>query len=170
MRGIPALVDSARRSVYVLVLVMLVATLSLVGSFINRGLRGGLRCGSQQQRHGRHLYLGCLLRRERGIPFSTLPLFFPQCPPWPSGGRRIGCGTFLPYTTASLMVVQVFFIAVMAFMANPFTKLPFVPLDGEGINPLLTHFGMFFHPPALMAGPHRNERPLFLRPGFNGGR
>ena len=34
--GIPALVDSARRSVYVLVLVMLVATLSLVGSFINR--------------------------------------------------------------------------------------------------------------------------------------
>ena len=50
------------------------------------------------------------------------------------------------------MVVQVFFIAVMAFMANPFDKLPFVPADGEGINPLLTHFGMFFHPPALMAG------------------
>ena len=40
----------------------------------------------------------------------------------------------------------------MAFMANPFDKLPFVPADGEGINPLLTHFGMFFHPPALMAG------------------
>ena len=50
------------------------------------------------------------------------------------------------------MLVLTFFLAVMAFMANPFDKLPFVPQDGEGINPLLTHFGMFFHPPALMAG------------------
>ena len=50
------------------------------------------------------------------------------------------------------MLVLTFFLAVMAFMANPFDKLPFVPADGEGINPLLTHFGMFFHPPALMAG------------------
>ena len=26
------------------------------------------------------------------------------------------------------------------------------PLAGEGLNPLPPHFGMFFHPPALMAG------------------
>ena len=50
------------------------------------------------------------------------------------------------------MLVLAFFVAVMAVMANPFDKLPFVPPDGEGINPLLTHFGMFVHPPALMAG------------------
>ena len=58
----------------------------------------------------------------------------------------------LPYTTGVLMVVLAFFLAVMGFMANPFDKLPFTPADGEGINPLLTHLGMFFHPPALMAG------------------
>src|SRR5918992_1973663 len=58
----------------------------------------------------------------------------------------------LPYTAATLMVIQTFFLAVMALMANPFAKLPVAPLDGQGINPLLTHFGMFFHPPALMAG------------------
>ena len=58
----------------------------------------------------------------------------------------------LPYTTAVLMLVLAFFVAVMAFMANPFDKLPFIPADGDGINPLLTHFGMFIHPPALMAG------------------
>ena len=58
----------------------------------------------------------------------------------------------LPYTTGVLMLVMTFFLAVMGFMANPFDKLPFIPLDGEGINPLLTHFGMFIHPPALMAG------------------
>ena len=58
----------------------------------------------------------------------------------------------LAWTTAILMLIEVFFLAVMGFMANPFAKLPFPVPDGQGINPLLTHFGMFFHPPALMAG------------------
>jgi hypothetical protein len=31
--------------------------------------------------------------------------------------------------------VLAFFVGVMVFMANPFDKLPFVPADGEGINP-----------------------------------
>ena len=58
----------------------------------------------------------------------------------------------LPYSTGVMMLVLTFFLAVTAVMANPFEKLPFIPADGEGINPLLTHFGMFVHPPALMAG------------------
>ncbi|MBI2935910.1 MAG: heme lyase CcmF/NrfE family subunit, partial [Chloroflexi bacterium] len=58
----------------------------------------------------------------------------------------------LPYTNALLMLVLVFFLSVMASMANPFARLETPPLDGEGINPLLTHPGMFFHPPLLMLG------------------
>ena len=58
----------------------------------------------------------------------------------------------LPYTTAVLMLVLTFFLAVTEFMANPFTRLPFTPADGQGINPLLTHPGMFIHPPVMMAG------------------
>ena len=58
----------------------------------------------------------------------------------------------LPYTAGVLMLVQTFFLAVMGVMANPFDKLPFIPPDGQGINPLLTHVGMFIHPPALMSG------------------
>ena len=58
----------------------------------------------------------------------------------------------LPFTTAVLMAVTVFFVAVMMTMANPFYELPVTPPDGQGINPLLTHPGMFFHPPMLMSG------------------
>ena len=36
VRGVPALVESSRRAVYLLVLVLLVATLSLVAAFIGR--------------------------------------------------------------------------------------------------------------------------------------
>jgi len=58
----------------------------------------------------------------------------------------------LPYTAAVLMFVILFFTAVMSFLANPFEKLPVPPLDGRGINPLLTHPGMLIHPPMLMTG------------------
>ncbi len=58
----------------------------------------------------------------------------------------------LPIITAVLMFIMTFFLAVIIFMADPFEKLNIPVLDGQGINPLLTHFGMFFHPPALMSG------------------
>jgi cytochrome c-type biogenesis protein CcmF len=45
-----------------------------------------------------------------------------------------------------------FFVFVLLFYANPFEKLQVVPSDGQGINPLLVHLGMFFHPPMQMAG------------------
>ena len=57
-----------------------------------------------------------------------------------------------PYTTGILALVLTFFLAVMVFMANPLEKLSVTPLDGRGINPLLIHLGMFFHPPMQMAG------------------
>ena len=48
----------------------------------------------------------------------------------------------MPYTTAILMFIVAFFLAVMGFLANPFEKLPFVPLDGDGINPLLGNIAL----------------------------
>ena len=62
----------------------------------------------------------------------------------------------LPYTTpyaAGIMaLVLAFLLGVMAFMANPLARLEMTPADGQGINPLLVHFGMFIHPPLQMAG------------------
>ena len=62
----------------------------------------------------------------------------------------------LPYTTpyaAGIMaMVLAFFLGVIVFLANPLERLAVVPADGQGINPLLVHFGMFIHPPVQMTG------------------
>ncbi len=57
-----------------------------------------------------------------------------------------------PYATAIMALVLAFLLGVMLFLANPLARLEAVPADGQGINPLLVHFGMFIHPPLQMAG------------------
>ena len=64
----------------------------------------------------------------------------------------LSVGALRPYANGVLMSITAFFAAVMLFLANPFETLAVVPLDGQGINPLLTHPGMFIHPPLLMTG------------------
>ena len=151
VRGAPALVESARRAVYVLALVMLVATLSLIGSFINRDFEVAyVAAHSNRAMPDIYTWVAFYAGNEGSLLYIALVLAAMSAIAlrWAPAATR----DTLPYTTATLMVIQTFFIAVMGFMANPFDKLPLTPPDGEGINPLLTHFGMFFHPPALMAG------------------
>ena len=57
-----------------------------------------------------------------------------------------------PYAVGIMAVVLAFLLGVMLFQANPLARLPVTPPDGDGINPLLVHFGMFIHPPTQMAG------------------
>ena len=57
-----------------------------------------------------------------------------------------------PYATGIMALVLAFFLGVMIFLANPLARSEMVPVDGQGINPLLIHFGMFIHPPLQMAG------------------
>ena len=149
--GIYLLLESAKKSVYLLVLVLGVCTASLVGLFITRDFSIAYVAGHSNLamdhiytwvafyagNEGSLLYIAFILSVMAALAVRFAP-------------SRVR--PTLPFSTAIMMVVLVFFLVVMAFMANPFAKLPITPPDGEGINPLLTHFGMFFHPPALMAG------------------
>ncbi|HXT17947.1 MAG TPA: heme lyase CcmF/NrfE family subunit [Gemmatimonadaceae bacterium] len=58
----------------------------------------------------------------------------------------------IPYATGTLAAILVFFIATDAFKANPFARLDFTPLDGNGMNPQLQNPGMAIHPPNLYLG------------------
>lgn len=51
-----------------------------------------------------------------------------------------------------LNLITAFFTGVTLFLSNPFTRMVSVPADGLGLNPLLRHPGMIFHPPALYLG------------------
>ena len=149
--GNPQLVESARYATYVVVLVLAVAVASLVGAFISHDFE--LRYVAQHSslamprvynwvafyagNEGSLLYIAFALAAMSALAVRLAPA---------------AAGASLAYTGAVLMFVLSFFLAVMVFLANPFETLSLVPADGEGINPLLTHPGMFIHPPVMMAG------------------
>ena len=58
----------------------------------------------------------------------------------------------LPYTMGVISVTTFFFLYLLVFKSNPFEKLPYIPPDGNGLNPLLQNIEMIFHPPALYVG------------------
>jgi len=58
----------------------------------------------------------------------------------------------MPYVIMATQVTLAFFLSLVVFVANPFTQLPNLPPDGQGLNPLLRHFGMTIHPPMLYMG------------------
>lgn len=78
---------------------------------------------------------------------------------------------FLPWVMVVLLVTLAFFLSLKIFVDNPFVSFwltqdgnelvalvppasstPLIPFDGQGLNPLLRHPGMVFHPPALYMG------------------
>ena len=150
-RDSTVLVDSSRNAVYLLVLVLLVATLSLIVSFINHDFEiAYVAAHSELAMPDRFTWVAYYAGNEGSLLFISFSLaLMSALALWLA---PIKVRDTLPYTAGVLMRVMTFFLAVTSIMANPFDKLPFTPLDGDGINPLLTHFGMFFHPPMLMAG------------------
>jgi cytochrome c-type biogenesis protein CcmF len=62
-------------------------------------------------------------------------------------------GGLIPYTTATMLAVGVFFLILLVGPANPFELVSPVPPDGPGPNPLLqNHILMGVHPPLLYLG------------------
>ena len=151
LRLSPALVESAQSAMYAAGLALMVATLSLVVSFISRDFEiAYVAAHSDLAMANKFTWVAFYAGNEGSLLYiATILSIMSAVAVWRAPEKFKDA---LPYTTAILMLTLTFFVAVMAVMANPFDKLPFVPLDGDGINPLLTHFGMFFHPPALMAG------------------
>jgi cytochrome c-type biogenesis protein CcmF len=60
----------------------------------------------------------------------------------------------MPYVIFVAGCVQLFFIGVLLFSANPFVEHPggVIPADGRGLNPLLQTPAMAIHPPNLYLG------------------
>ena len=57
-----------------------------------------------------------------------------------------------PYATAVLLGLAAFFCGLLIFLETPFARASPVPVEGLGLNPLLRHPAMMFHPPMLYSG------------------
>src|SRR5215813_2559812 len=58
----------------------------------------------------------------------------------------------MPYVTATLMIIALFFLGLLCFITPPFERLAFTPREGSDLNPLLQNYWMTIHPPALYLG------------------
>ena len=58
----------------------------------------------------------------------------------------------MPYVTATLSAITLFFVMTLCFGSNPYERLDWIPPDGTGLNPQLQNPGMAIHPPNLYLG------------------
>src|SRR5687767_5383287 len=65
--------------------------------------------------------------------------------------RRLKQNTLIA-TLAAQAAIGLGFYAFLLFASNPFTRLNPVPVEGNGLNPLLQDPGLAFHPPTLYFG------------------
>lgn len=148
---IPQLIQSTRYATYLAPVVLGISTASLIASFMTNDFQVQyVAAHSNRAMDTQYIWVAFYAGNEGSLLFiafalsvlSSLAIFL---------APRISESS-LAYTNLVLMVVLIFFIAVMVFLANPFALHDQPPVDGRGINPLLTHPGMFIHPPVLMTG------------------
>ncbi|MCH7494674.1 MAG: heme lyase CcmF/NrfE family subunit [Candidatus Marinimicrobia bacterium] len=58
----------------------------------------------------------------------------------------------MPWVVGTTMVVSIFFHLLLVFVADPFQRLDIMPVDGNGLNPLLQNPYMAIHPIMLYLG------------------
>ena len=139
---------SSRNTVLLLSVFLLIATLILVISFVNNDF--AIRYVSEHSSLAmKPIYTWvAFYAGNEGSLLYVVVVFAVMCAIY----NMSKSSKSLKGTNIILMSIMAFFVLILATLANPFVENIFVPEDGRGINPLLTHPGMFFHPPMLMAG------------------
>lgn len=147
----PALAESGRRSVIVVASLLVTAAIALIASFLEHdyGVRYVAEHSSNAMpwyytaaafyggQEGSLLYWGMMLAL-----FSSLAVVL----------HRRAPEKLMPWVVAVLMTIASFLLVVLNFVSSPFDRLAIVPVDGQGLNPLLQDPGMLVHPPMLLMG------------------
>lgn len=66
--------------------------------------------------------------------------------------NRVRNRHLMPWVVGVLGSVTALFAFLVAFLSNPFERLPFALPDGQGLNPLLQNYGQMIHPVTVYLG------------------
>jgi cytochrome c-type biogenesis protein CcmF len=150
----PEWVDSGRRSVYALAGMMVLAFGILEAAFLRSDFSFNVVAGHSSTTTPTFYKATAAWSSQEGSLllwvlllslWSSLILFVTR--------RRVR--EIAPYATAVLLGFAAFFTALMVlpgFGANPFKTSASPPIQGAGLDPLLLHPSMMFHPPMLYSG------------------
>lgn len=147
----PELITSARRTTYALLGVLVVASVSLLTALVKHDFNVAY-VASYTSRDLPILYtLAAFYGGQAGsLLFWCVVLALFAALAQVTRSRRYD--DLMPYVAGVTSAITLFFVAVTLFGANPFTRLPFTPVDGSGLNPQLQNPGMVIHPPMLYLG------------------
>ncbi|SVD23102.1 uncharacterized protein METZ01_LOCUS375956, partial [marine metagenome] len=149
--GLPELIVSARRALYMSILSSSVASAALIAGFVqNEFAIKYVADHSNTVMDRAYVWVAFYSGNEGSLLYIVLVLSIISAISVRFSPKKLARS--IPWTVAILAGVQLFYFFVLSFFANPFELLETIPSDGRGINPLLTHPGMFSHPPMLMGG------------------
>ncbi|MDA1190001.1 MAG: heme lyase CcmF/NrfE family subunit [Chloroflexi bacterium] len=150
-RRIPELTLSSRYALYTLPLVLLVASIALIYAFVTHDF--SVRYVAEHSNLAMptaYTWVAFYAGNAGSLLFLTIVFAILSTIAVYTMRRKLPHTA--PYATGILGLVATFFMGIIVFMANPLSRMAVVPPDGQGINPLLVHFGMFIHPPVQMTG------------------
>ena len=142
---------SARRAVYCLAGLLLLATAVLEAAYVRSDFSFALVARSSSTDTPLFYRLTAMWSSQAGslLLWATLLAVFSSLALRATHRRH---REIAPYATAVLAGVAAFFLALMVFLESPFAVLASPPAEGSGLNPLLRHPAMMFHPPMLYTG------------------
>src|SRR5947207_13176116 len=149
--GRPDLQRSARHAVFAMCAALLTAVFSLEWALFHHDFNAEYVAAYTSRNLPTFYTWSALYAGQKGslLFWATVLTLFGSLAQLLTAGRH---RVYLPYVAGVTAVVAAFFVCVMLFAANPFQRLPFTPMDGQGMNPQLQNPGMVFHPPMLYLG------------------
>ncbi len=144
-------VDSGRRSVYALAVVLTVCFAVLEIAFLRSDFSFDTVAGHSSTTTPTFYKASAIWSSQEG----SLLLWVWLLSLWSSVATflsRHKLRDVVPYATAVLLAFGACFTSMLVFLATPFATTHPVPLEGVGLNPLLRHPSMMIHPPMLYSG------------------
>jgi cytochrome c-type biogenesis protein CcmF len=144
-------VISSRRAIYALAGILTAAVVVLESAFLRSDFSFGLVVDNSSTTTPTFYKLTAMWSSQAGSLllwvwvlslFSAVVLF----------ATRRTLREIVPWATAVLAGLATFFCALLVFKVSPFTSVANPPMEGAGLNPLLRHPSMMFHPPLLYSG------------------
>lgn len=149
--GRPELIQSARRSVYALAAVLVVASASLLVALLRHDFNVAYVASYTSSNLPTVYTISAFYGGQAGsmLFWAVVLSLYAAIAQWLTPKKY---AHLMPYVGGVTSIVALFFIVTMLFADNPFERLPFTPAEGQGLNPQLQNPGMVIHPPMLYVG------------------
>jgi len=150
-RGRREWVDSGRRSVYCLAVVLTLAMVILEVAFIRNDFTYNTVAQTSSSTTPLLYRVAAMWSSQQG----SLLLWAWLLSIWSSAAiylTRNRMRDVVPYATGVLLGFGAFFVSLLVFLDSPFAQTHPGPSDGAGLDPLLRNPSMLIHPPMLYSG------------------